>query len=91
MRRRRDTSSENIIKKSMFRQGKVPEQFECSLKFYVRALARCIFRRNALHAGGPLPSLTHTLLGLWVFCGSGVRSFAAQGGGGMGSGIQSLK
>ena len=34
--------------------------------------ARCIFRRNALHAGAPLPSPPHPRLSLWVACGSGV-------------------
>ena len=53
--------------------------------------AQCICRRNALRAGGPLPSSPPPPLCLWVACGSGVRGFAVQGDGGRGSGIQSVK
>ena len=35
--------------------------------------AMCIFRWNASHAGGPLPSSPSPPLGLWVACGSDVR------------------
>ena len=38
--------------------------------------AHCIFRRNALHAGGPSPNPPPAPLGLWVACGSGVRGNA---------------
>ena len=53
--------------------------------------AQCIFRRYALHAGGPLLGFPNPPLGLLVACVSGVRGFVVLGGEGSGSSIPSVE
>ena len=50
-----------------------------SLLWICRPFTNCVFRLNALHAGGPLPSSPTPSCGMWVASGSGVRSFVVLG------------
>ena len=68
------------------------QKFACAINVVMfHSPAKCMSRRNALRAAGPLPSPPTPSSGMRVACGSVARGFVVLGSEGSGSGNQSIK